>query len=165
MALQERFHRDSTGSSAPKPSPASAQVDEPSGPATPAKPLLGCSGYRLDHDGPLSMTVGYIAWPGNNPWPAVVVISFPLDDVAGRTRWVTRVVSGWGPTSSTRLLEHGGHLHLDRLTGVCVQPDGGTQLPHRDVHLRSDALPIGRRVLRIWVFSRRRAAPTCRRHW
>ena len=58
MALQERFHRDSTGSSLPEALARFAQVDEPSGPATPRE---ASPGLHLGTDltmMALSMTVG-----------------------------------------------------------------------------------------------------------
>lgn len=157
MALQERFHRDSTGSSLPEALARFAQVDEPSGPAT----LRSLSWAALGTDltmMALSMTVGYIAWPGHNPWPAVVVISFLwMTSLAARGGYDPRRI-GVGSDefkhvfSSTVViftliasLAYAFNLTVGRNFLIATFISGLM------------LLPIGRRVLRIWVFSRRRA--------
>ena len=157
MALQERFHRDSTGSSLPEALARFAQVDEPSGPAT----LRSLSWAALGTDltmMALSMTVGYIAWPGHNPWPAVVIISFLwMTSLAARGGYDPRRI-GVGSDefkhvfSSTVViftliasLAYAFNLTVGRNFLIATFISGLM------------LLPIGRRVLRIWVFSRRRA--------
>ena len=157
MALQERFGRGSANASMPEALARFAHVDQPTASAS----MRSLSWAALGSDVSmmaLSMTIGYMAWPGHNPWLAVIAICWLwVTSLAARGAYDPRRI-GVGSdefknvfSSSVLMfaliaaLAYAFNLTVGRAFLIATFLSGLV------------LLPVGRRLLRNWVFARRRS--------
>lgn len=76
MALQEGFGRGSSESSLPEALARFARVETPVHAAGALRSLIWAAMVVDLAMMSLAMTAGYLAWPGHNPWQAVLAIVF-----------------------------------------------------------------------------------------
>lgn len=157
MALQERFSRGSTQPSLPEALARFAPVDAPTSAGTLRSLTWAALGTDVSTMA-LAMTMGYLAWPGHNPWPAVLTICVLwVTSLAARGAYDPRRI-GVGSDEFKNVfsgtvvvftliasLAYAFNLTVGRRFLIATFL-AGLVLP-----------PVGRRLLRIWVFSRRRS--------
>jgi len=158
MALQEGFGRGSSESSLPEALARFARVETPVHAAGALRSLIWAAMVVDLAMMSLAMTAGYLAWPGHNPWQAVLAIVFLWGtSLAARGAYDPRRIGVGSDEFKNIVTSTVVIFTLLASLAYAFNLTVGRQFLIATFLAGLVLLPLGRRILRSWVFSRRRA--------
>ncbi len=157
MALQEQFGHGSERATLPEALARFAQADQANTPSA----LRGLTWAAMGVDVAmmsLAMTAGYLAWPGHNPWKAVgLIIIFWMTSLAARGAYDPRRIGVGSDEFKNVFTSTVVIFALTASLAYAFNLTVGRPFLLATFIAGLVLLPVGRRLLRVWVFARRRA--------
>ncbi len=154
MALQEQFGHGSERATLPEALARFAQASTPSALRGLTWAAMGVDVAMMS----LAMTAGYLAWPGHNPWKAVgLIIAFWMTSLAARGAYDPRRIGVGSDEFKNVFTSTVVIFALTASLAYAFNLTVGRPFLLATFIAGLILLPVGRRLLRIWVFARRRA--------